>query len=263
MYGTSGKRVRFGRLMNPASNATFLVPLDHSVADGPVASTRQLVSIVGAVASHGGDGVVLHKGRARFLPPELFRDLSLVIHLSGSTAHAADTDAKVLLCDVEEALHLGADAVSVHVNLGSDTETRQLTDLGRVAAQCDRWGVPLLAMIYPRGPRITSPADEDLVAHAASLAADLGADLVKTPYTGSVASMARVVESCPIPVLTAGGSSLGDDAKLAGMVRDVMASGVRGVAMGRNVFQSDDVAATVRAVAGAVHGERRAPLAAA
>jgi predicted phospho-2-dehydro-3-deoxyheptonate aldolase len=212
-----------------------------------------LVRLVRTVADNGADGVVLHKGRVRFLPPEVFRHTSLVVHLSGSTSHAPDADAKVLFGDVEEAVRLGADAVSVHVNLGSTTEAQQLMDLGRVAERCNHWGMPLLAMIYPRGPRITDPSDEALVAHAANLAADLGADIVKTPYTGDVESMSRVVSSCPIPIITAGGAAVGDDEKVVRTVADVMASGAVGVAMGRTVFQADDVAATTRRVAAAVH----------
>lgn len=256
MSNNEGKQVRFNRLVHPGSGNLFLVPLDHSVADGPIARNADLVRIVRTVVANGADGVVLHKGRVRFIPAEVFRHTSLVVHLSGSTAHAPDTDAKVLLGGVEEAVQLGADAVSVHVNLGSATEAQQLADLGRVAERCSRWGVPLLAMIYPRGPRIVDPSVESLVAHAANLAADLGADLVKTPYTGDIESMARVVDSCPIPIVTAGGAPLGDDEKLARIVDGIMAAGALGVAMGRNVFQSPDVAATSRHVADAVHSAR-------
>ncbi|WP_280264751.1 2-amino-3,7-dideoxy-D-threo-hept-6-ulosonate synthase [Nocardia wallacei] len=251
-----GKRVRFCRLLNESSDSLLLVPLDHSVADGPITTGSELVRLARIVADNGADGLILHKGRVRFLPPELFRHISLIVHLSGSTAHAPDADAKILLALVEEAVELGADAVSVHVNLGSATETRQLGDLGQVAERCSRWGMPLLAMIYPRGPQIIDPAAEHLVAHAASIAADLGADIVKTPYTGDLESMARVVASCPIPVVTAGGAPVHDDDTLSQAVSEVMASGALGVAMGRNIFRSNNPAETTRRVAEAVHAGR-------
>ena len=101
---------------------------------------------------------------------------------------------------------LGADAVSVHVNLGSLDERSQIADLAAVAGACDRWNMPLIAMVYPRGPRIADAHHPELVAHAAALAAALGADVVKTTYPGSRASMAEVAASCPIPVIVAGGS---------------------------------------------------------
>ena len=249
----SGKRLRLERLAHRRGGGLFLVPLDHSVADGPVASSDDLAHIVDAVGRNGADGVVVHKGRVRFLSSALLRDLALVVHLSASTSHAPDADHKVLVADVEQALRHGADAVSVHVNLGSDTEAQQLADLGRVADGCALWGIPLLAMIYPRGPRIPDDSDPALVAHAASLAADLGADIVKTPYTGAVDTMADVVRSCPIPVVTAGGDKADSEAKLYASIEDVMCSGAAGVAVGRNVFQAPDVARVTRRIAEIVH----------
>ena len=112
----SGKRLRLGRLVPNPETGVLVVPLDHSVASGPVAKTDDLASIVQAVAAHGGDGVVLHKGRVRFIDPACFRQLALIVHLNGSTEHAPDTDAKTMLAGVEDALALGADAVSVQVN---------------------------------------------------------------------------------------------------------------------------------------------------
>lgn len=248
-----GKRVRLNRLEPRSGNGIFLVPMDHSITIGPITTADGLNRIVELVARNGADGVVLHNGRARFVAPELFRELSLVVHLSASTAHAADSDEKVLVSEVEQAVQLGADAASVHVNLGSDTEPAQLADLGRIAARCTRWGLPLMAMIYPRGPRIADPSDPALVSHAANVAADLGADIVKTLYTGSVESMAEVVGSCPIPVVVAGGARVAVESELYTSIQEVMRSGAHGVAVGRNVFQARDIGRVTRGVANIVH----------
>ncbi len=247
-----GKSLRLGRLINPLSGRTFVVPLDHSLADGPIASAPALRDIARAVSRNGGDALLVHKGRMRFLPTDVLRGTALVIHLNGITRHAPDANAKVRLAEVEEALELGADAVSIHVNMGSDTEAEQLGDLARAAEGCTRWGLPLIAMVYPRGPRMGDPTDPELVAHAANLAADLGADIAKVPYTGSPTTMAEVVRSCPIGIITAGGAPVGDR-QLTRTVGEVVASGALGVAMGRNVWSSPDVAATVRLVADALH----------
>jgi 2-amino-4,5-dihydroxy-6-oxo-7-(phosphooxy)heptanoate synthase len=255
--GDSGRQLRLGRLTRHQLDSVFLVPLDHSVATGPIATVDGMEAIVRAVADNGGDGVILHKGRARWLSADLFRDLALVVHLSASTAHAPDADEKVLVTGVEEALRLGADAVSVHVNLGSRTEARQLSDLGATADVCHRWGMPLIAMIYPRGPRIADPSTPTLIGHAANLAADLGADLVKTPFTGSAATMSEVIRTCPIPVIVAGGAALESEDDLICQVDEIMRSGASGVAIGRNVFTSPDVGRTVRRIADVVHGSLR------
>ncbi|MFC6882297.1 MULTISPECIES: 2-amino-3,7-dideoxy-D-threo-hept-6-ulosonate synthase [Actinomadura] len=249
-----GKQIRMERLLHRHRERLFLVPMDHSVTDGPIATGDGMERLIGEIAGNGADGVVLHKGRLRFLDPRMFRALSVVVHLSASTNQAPDTDEKILVGDVEQAVRLGADAVSVHVNLGCDTEAAQLADLGRTAEHCARWGMPLLAMVYPRGPRVRDPRDPELVAHAATVAVDLGADIVKTPYTGSVETMTEVVRSCPIPLIAAGGAAVPAAPALLASIRSIMRSGAAGVAVGRNVFQARDVAGVTRSIAEIVHG---------
>ncbi|OXM54938.1 2-amino-3,7-dideoxy-D-threo-hept-6-ulosonate synthase [Amycolatopsis alba] len=253
-----GKALRMRRLSRTGDGKHLFVPLDHSVSDGPVVGRSSWEDLVSAIAGYGADAVVLHKGRARVLAPTALGSCGLVVHLSASTAHAADTDAKVLVGDVEDALRLGADAVSVHVNIGSDTESRQLADLGLVAGACQRWGIPLLAMIYPRGPRIPDPREVRLLSHAVNIAADLGADLVKTSAPADPARMAEVVESCPIPVLCAGGAP--DVRDLVKTAAELMAAGCAGLAVGRRIFTSDNPAAVVARLASVVHATDPASL---
>lgn len=251
------RQVRLGRL-HRHGQGLFVVPMDHSVTNGPLRRGRRLDHLVGQLAGRGVDAIVLHKGSARQVSHRWFRNLSLIVHLSASTRHAADPDEKYLVTSVDESLRLGADAVSVHVNLGSLDERRQITDLATVAEACDRWNLPLLAMMYPRGPKIDNPRDPDLVAHAATLAADLGADIVKTPYVGSVPEMRDVVRSCPIPLVVAGGSRLDQTGELLAYVSDALDAGVAGLAMGRNVFQAHDPGAVAQRIAELVHREPEA-----
>ena len=89
-----------------------------------------------------------------------------------------------MVCTVEEAIKLGADAVSVHVNLGAEDEGAMLKDLGSVAKEAMDWGMPLLAMMYVRGPKVKNQYDVSVVKHAARVGAELGADIVKVPLYG-------------------------------------------------------------------------------
>ena len=68
---------------------------------------------------------------------------------------------------------MGADAVSVHINIGAEDEFEMLQGLGYVAGKCDEWGIPLLAMMYPRGKKVRSEYDVDVVKHAARIGAEL------------------------------------------------------------------------------------------
>jgi 2-amino-4,5-dihydroxy-6-oxo-7-(phosphonooxy)heptanoate synthase len=248
----------FGRLrrrqrLHDGARGVLIVPLDHPVSSGPIAAGHRLSELVRGISANGADAVVLHKGAMRRLDPHKTRYATLVLHLSAGTVHAPDPDARCLVASVEEALLLGADAVSVHVNIGSREEQRQLADLGAVSAACDRWNVPLLAMAYPRGPAFTGPVDADDVAHAATVAAELGADLVKTVYPGSIAAMRDVAAAVPVPVLVAGGPLTRNRQQLLDRIRDARAGGAAGVAVGRNVFASPSPAEITKHIADVVH----------
>ncbi|MEV4511733.1 2-amino-3,7-dideoxy-D-threo-hept-6-ulosonate synthase [Dactylosporangium sp. NPDC049525] len=249
---SAGRQVRLQHLYRHNDDRLLVVPLDHSVTDGPIVRHDALDGLVGQLATGGADAVVLHKGSVRRVDPRRFSDIALIVHLSASTAQAADPDAKYLVASVEEALRLGADAVSVHVNLGSRDERQQVADLGSVADACDRWNVPLLAMMYPRGPQVRDARDPELVAHAAILAADLGADIVKTVHVGSAAAMADLTAACPVPVIVAGGPPRRLSETLS-YVAEALEGGAAGVAMGRGIFQSADPTATTRSVSDLIH----------
>ncbi|WP_225839279.1 2-amino-3,7-dideoxy-D-threo-hept-6-ulosonate synthase [Streptomyces sp. NK08204] len=250
--------LRLRRLFRHGDGRLLVVPLDHSVTDGPL-GPGDLNSLIGELAGTGVDAVVLHKGSLRHVDPGWFGDMSLILHLNASTRHAPDPDAKYLVAHVEEALRLGADAVSVHVNLGSRQEAQQVADLAAVAESCDRWNVPLLAMVYARGPQISDSRAPELVAHAATLAADLGADVVKTDYAGTPEQMAEVVRACPIPLIVAGGARSAETDAVLAYVSDALRGGAAGVAMGRNVFQADRPGWMAAAVARLVHDTPHAP----
>jgi 2-amino-4,5-dihydroxy-6-oxo-7-(phosphonooxy)heptanoate synthase len=234
----------------------LVVPLDRPLSDGPFAAGGTgLNRLVGQLATNGADAVVLHKGSVRFVDPAWFTQTSLIIQLSAGTDHAPDPDAKFLVGNVEEALRLGADAVSVHVNIGSREEARQIADMARVAEDCDRWNIPLMAMMYPRGPRIDSPGDPAIVSHAVAVAVELGADLVTTYSIDSEAETLRLTESCPVPLLIAGGPRVDDEKALLEFVDTALGRGAAGIAMGRNVFESANPAETTRKIARLVHGD--------
>lgn len=246
------KQMRMMRLFSRSGERMFMVPLDHAVTSGPISDLAGMAALNRSIAANGADAVVLHKGRVRFFDPACFKQMSLVIHISASTVHAEDVNAKTIVASVEECIRLGADAISVHVNMGSLTESVQLSDLARTADACSRWNMPLVAMVYPRGPHIVNPLEPGLVAHAVNLATELGADIVKTVYTGSVETMSQVVRSCPIPILVAGGEKKTSLSDVVQFTRDAIKAGTRGVAMGRNVFEAGQPDEVVRAVSEAI-----------
>jgi predicted phospho-2-dehydro-3-deoxyheptonate aldolase len=225
-----------------------MVPLDHGISMGPVAGLADVRPALRAAADGGATCVTLHKGLVG-LTAEVADRLGILLHLSASSDSAPDPQDKRLVATVEEALRLGCDGVSIHVNVGSLTEARQVEDAGRVATACNDWGVPLVTMAYPRGPKVVNPHDPVLLAHAARLAAELGADAVKVPYSGSTDTFRDVVQGCPVPVLVAGGPRKGSFDALIADLKGARKAGAAGASIGRNVFQHPDPQAAVAAVA--------------
>ncbi len=249
-----GKSVRIERIFNRKTHKTIMVPMDHGVSSGPIAGLIDMPAIVNKVADGGANAVLLHKGSVRHGHRGYGRDIGLILHLSASTSLAPDPNNKVLVTTVEEALKLGADAVSVHINIGAENEADMLRQLGSVAQECSEWGMPLLAMMYPRGKKITSEHDVEVVKLAARAGAELGADIIKTNYTGDPDSFKEVTEGCPIPVVIAGGPKMDTTEDVLTMVKDAMEAGAVGTSIGRNVFQADDPIKMVEAMAAVVHG---------
>lgn len=242
-----GKGIRLRRIFS--GERTFIVAMDHGVSSGPVAGLEDIRKAVANVAKGGATAVVLHKGVVRFAKEYFAEGLGLILHLSASTSLATRANRKVQVTQVDEAISYGADGISVHVNLGGSDDEGTLQDLGATGTACDRFGMPLLAMMYPRGENIKNPYDVDAVKHVARVGAELGADVVKTVYTGSPETFKEVVRGCPVPVVVAGGPKLDNERAALEMVAGALAGGAAGVSMGRNVFQAKDPIGMTRAIA--------------
>lgn len=249
-----GKEIRLERILNRDTGKAVVVPMDHGVSVGPIDGLSNLREAMVQVADGGANAVVVHKGIVARGHRKSGPDMGLITHLSGSTSLSPTPHAKTLVCTVQEAIKLGADAVSIHVNIGNGHEKEMLTDFGNVALTAAEWGMPLLAMVYPRGEKIKDEYDTEVVKHAARLGAELGADVVKVSYTGSRESFRQVVEGCHVPVIIAGGPKMESDRAILEMVKGAMDAGAAGTSIGRNVFQHKNPNKIVGALCMVVHG---------
>ena len=248
-----GKAIRMERLFNRGTEKSIIVPLDHGVSVGPIPGLVDMRRIINEIAEGGANAVLCHKGLVRCGHRKGGRDVGLIMHLSSSTDLSPRPNAKTITASVEDAIKHGADGVSVHINLGDDAEGAMLADLGRIAHEAEKWGMPLLAMVYGRGPKIKNSLDPEVIAHCARVAMELGADIVKVPYTGDMDTFAHVVESCCVPVLIAGGPKVDSTRGFLQMVSDAIKAGASGLSVGRNIFQHPRPRMMVTALSGVVH----------
>lgn len=252
-----GTRARLDRI--GTGDRYVMVPMDHGITLGAVPGLVDIEATIDAVTRAGADAVLTQKGLAPRVHPNR-NGAGYVVHLNASTALGPDTEDKRLTGTVTEAIRAGADAVSVHVNVGSDHEPAQIEALSSVTERASEFNVPVLAMTYARGENLSGDDpehDAENLGHAVRVGEELGADLVKTAYSGSPTSFERVVESTRLPVLIAGGEPAGDLATLRA-VDGAMQAGAAGVSIGRTVFQHAEPAAFTEAVTAVVH-ERVSP----
>lgn len=251
---TLGTAARLARIR---TNGRYLiVPMDHGITIGAVDGLVDIESTIDAVTRNGADAVLTQKGLAARVHPHT-NDAGYVIHLNGSTALGPNTNDKRRTGTVEEAISAGADGVSFHINVGSEFEPAQLQELGEVTNVAAKWGMPVLAMTYARGrhlPGDDPEHDAGNLAHAARIGEEIGADLIKTAYSGDPESFEAVVDATAVPVVIAGGSK-GSDRETIEMVRGAVDAGAAGVSMGRSIFQHEDPGAITTAVSAVLHDD--------
>ena len=248
-----GKQIRIERIIDRNSRKTVIVPMDHGVTVGPIDGLQDMRTTVSKIVSGGANAILMHKGIVRAGHRGQGKDVGLIVHLSAGTTLSPDPNTKEIVCTVEEAVKMGADAVSMHINLGAETDNIMLRQLGQISERCMEWQMPLVAMMYTRGPKIKDEYDLTNVKHAARVGAELGADIVKVVYTGTIESFAEVVQGCPVPVVIAGGQKMGSDEDILKMVDGALKAGAAGVSIGRNAFQHKTPDKMVNAICKMVH----------
>ena len=248
MNAQIGIDARLGRI--GTDGKYLIVPMDHGITIGAVKGLKAIESTIDAVTRGGADAVLTQKGIAPRVHPNK-NGAGYIVHLNGSTVLGPNPNDKRTTGTVEDAIKCGADAVSFHINVGSTFEREQIEELGQLTGRAAEFGMPVLAMTYARGPEIDGHDPEPL-GHAVRLGEELGADLIKTAYSGSAESFSHVVESTNLPVVIAGGSR-GSDRETVEMVRGAVNAGAAGVSMGRSIFQHDDPERITRAVAAVIH----------
>jgi DhnA family fructose-bisphosphate aldolase class Ia len=244
-----GKQVRLNRILNAPGIGTLVVAFDHPVVLGPIPGTEDPCGQLSRFVRARVDAILLNLGILRrcigCFPPAATPGLIARIDWTTIWNSLSQGENGVLrscmLAAPEDALRQGADAVLTYLVVGTgdaDFETQEIARNAEVARECERLGIPLIVETLARGKAVANPGDPKWLALHTRIAAELGADVIKTDYSGSADTMRSVVENCPIPILVLGGSR--NEAALE-VIKGVMEAKAAGVFFGRNVFQSGDV----------------------
>ncbi len=232
-----GKEVRLSQIINQQSGKQVCVAMDHSPAIGPCEGMIDPIKTMTEICKGKPDTLFTHFGIIKKTLPVLTSTRTpFLLSISTATTMSPDPTRVFLVDTVEHALQIGASGVSMRIFVGAPYDHEMLQNLAKVSLECERNGMPLMAMMYPHG--VENILDPKSLMHAARIGAEIGADIVKTYYTGDPDTFKMVTESCPVPIVMSGGPKADEPIDFLKLVRGAMDGGAMGVAVGRNVWQS-------------------------
>jgi class I fructose-bisphosphate aldolase len=249
-----GKQVRLNRIFSHPSGRILAVAVDHLI-NYPVGmpdGLRQIGATIEQVVQGGPNSLTMNKGTAKRFMPAYAGRVPLIVQ---SMILRPDSPTYAATADVEEAVALGADAIAVSMFVKGKDEIQYMGHLAAVVGAAERYGLPVVPHIYPLSSGdehyTITHAPED-VFYAVRVGLEMGADVIKVPYTGDVASFRDIVSVTPVPVVIAGGPKCDTLDDAVAMLRDVARSGAAGATVGRNVWGFPDIPAAVRRLKAAV-----------
>lgn len=250
-----GKEVRMNRLVNKKSNKMMAITVDHAISRGiaPMTGIQPIQKTIDAIVRGRPNAITMTKGIAEHCMWQHAGKVSILLKCSSYSPVHPTKD--ILFGSVNEAIRMGADAVSIGaMTLGSYQDV-QFEDIGRISEECMSIGMPLIGHVYPKGETVTKDKQTawENIAYCVRSASELGIDIIKTTYTGDPDSMAKVVSLCPSRVVIQGGDSCKTLYDYLNMTKEAMEAGVGGVTMGRFVWDYKDITALVIALRYIIH----------
>lgn len=239
-----GMANRLNRILDPKSGRTVMLAVDHGYFLGPTSGLEEPWKTVEPLLPYA-DSLMLTRGVLRRCIPAESR-IPIVLRISGGTSVLRELSGEGLTVAVEDAIRLNASAITMSIFVGEEGERTTLLNLAKVIDEGKRYGIPVLA-VTAVGKNMVR--DARYLGLACRIAAELGADFVKTYFCEGFEQIARAT---PVPLVIAGGKKVPEKDAIQ-LASDAVNAGARGVDMGRNIFQSDCPVGMIKAVRGVVH----------
>lgn len=246
-----GKQNRLSRIIRPETGRSLIVAVDHGMALGPITGIESLGDVFDMLDQYT-DAWLMTKGIFTHVYEPRGNKGVILRASGGATIAGPDITRELNTASVEELLSLSVDAVACSAYIGSPNEHETLTHLARIATDCRRWQIPLIG-VTGVGKDKEKTQDPQYVALAARVAAEHGADIVKTYYTAE--GFDKVTRSCPVPIAIAGGPKCETDEDTLAMIRGALDGGAAGIVMGRNIWQSPRPIPIIKAVRALIHDD--------
>lgn len=239
-----GMKNRFARIVKPEDGRAVMLAVDHGYFLGPTSGLEEPRKTIEPLLPYA-DSLMLTRGVLRTsVDPN--SSVPVVLRVSGGTSILQDLSNEDITVSIEDVLRLNVSAMALSIFVGSEHERETLVSLSKLVDEGEKYGIPVLA-VTAVGKDMTR--DARYLSLACRIAAELGAHIVKTYYCEE---FEKVVESCPVPVIVAGGKKIPELDALR-LAANAVQGGAVGVDMGRNIFQSDSPVGMIRAVRAIVH----------
>ena len=241
-----GLKNRISNIINPQNNRALMLAVDHGYFLGPTEKLENPNKVIVPLLKYC-DSLMLTRGVQRTSVPAT-TSTPMVLRVSGgSSIIGEDLSQEDITVSIEDAIRLNASALAMSIFVGSKYEYQTIVNLGKLVSEAEKYGMPVLA-VTAVGKELGK--DARYLSLACRVAAEQGAHIVKTYYCDN---FEKVVESCPVPIIVAGGKKIPERDALQ-LTFNAIKGGAVGVDMGRNIWQSENPVAMIRAVRSIVHG---------
>ncbi len=266
-----GKKIRMGRLIDPRYGRGVIIPYAHGLLQGPIPGLENINDInkyMEIFRKSRATGIIISYGYVKYSAdyfmgkgvPSLIFVIDWINITKAYKGTVPYNETRTGICtSIEEAIKYGADGVMTYLTLGFDDpqlEVEEIKKNGLVIKECEKVGLPVI--IEPIVADFKNRHiffDKEYLKINDRIAAEIGADIVKSQYSGDPESFKEIVENCAAPIMIAGGPKTGSVEETLQMIRDAVSAGAAGTIVGRRIFQSDDVAKNLEAVCKIVYDE--------
>ena len=248
-----GKKIRLNRMFDKSSKKIVIVPMDHGAYMGPISGIESIEKTIMAAYEGGADAILVNPGTLRFIPTNILGELSIILRITNTNIKSETFPYEPVISSVSSAIKLGIDAIAYTVNVGGLRDFKGISEFGKVNDDCNEFGIPLLGEFLPSGVKMTNLYDPENVKFVARIASELGADLIKTNYTGSPETFREVTSTALVPVVIAGGETMGTDKDVMLTIEGAMQGGGAGICIGRNLWQRKNPRKMIEAACKIVH----------
>ena len=241
-----GLKNRLSSIIKPHNNRALMLAVDHGYFLGPTEKLENPAKVIAPLLKHC-DSLMVTRGVQR-TSVSATTDTPMVLRVSGgSSIIGDDLSQEDITVSIEDAIRLNASALAMSIFVGSKYEYQTVVNLGKLVNEAQKYGIPVLA-VTAVGKELGK--DSRYLSLACRMAAEQGAHIVKTYYCEN---FEKVVQSCPVPIIVAGGKKIPERDALQLTYNSIKAGAV-GVDIGRNVWQSEHPVAMIKAVRSIVHG---------